>query len=182
MASQFICSDDLPLLGSLDFKFPEGTHAIGRLDLHSEGLLLLTTNKKITRLLFQGAIPHPRTYHVLVKHKVSEDTLEKLRTGVSFIAKQNKLHTSAPCDVEIVVKPPFNFTSPYIMNTYIDYTWLKMSLTEGRFHQVRKMVRLVGHSCVRLVRTGIGDIQLGDLAPGDVREMEEEEFFYQLKL
>jgi 16S rRNA U516 pseudouridylate synthase RsuA-like enzyme len=52
MVSQFISSHNVRLLGDLDFDFPEGTHAIGRLDNHSEGLLLLTTNKKVTRLLF----------------------------------------------------------------------------------------------------------------------------------
>ena len=54
MVSQFISTHQVKLLGDLNFDFPEGTHAIGRLDQHSEGLLLLTTNKKITKLLFQG--------------------------------------------------------------------------------------------------------------------------------
>ena len=54
MVSQFISSHKVNLLGNLNYNFPEGTHAIGRLDQHSEGLLLLTTNKKITKLLFQG--------------------------------------------------------------------------------------------------------------------------------
>ena len=60
MVSQFVSPDDVNLLGDLDFNFPEGTHAIGRLDNHSEGLLILTTNKKVTRLLFQGLLPHKR--------------------------------------------------------------------------------------------------------------------------
>jgi 23S rRNA pseudouridine2457 synthase len=52
MVSQFVSSDKVPLLGNIDFSFPEGTHAIGRIDKDSEGLLLLTTYKKITRLVF----------------------------------------------------------------------------------------------------------------------------------
>jgi 23S rRNA pseudouridine2457 synthase len=54
MVSQFVSTHEVRLLNAIDFKFPEGTHAIGRLDQMSEGLLLLTTNKKVTRLLFQG--------------------------------------------------------------------------------------------------------------------------------
>jgi 23S rRNA pseudouridine2457 synthase len=54
MVSQFISSHDMGLLGDLRYDFPEGIHTIGRLDHHSEGRLILTTNKKVTRLLFQG--------------------------------------------------------------------------------------------------------------------------------
>ena len=52
MVSQFVSNREERLLGDLDFTFPEGIHAIGRLDKDSEGLLILTTNKKITRLTF----------------------------------------------------------------------------------------------------------------------------------
>jgi 23S rRNA pseudouridine2457 synthase len=64
MVSQFVSTHEVRLLGDLDFHFPEGTHAVGRLDNLSEGLLILTTNKKVTRLLFQGEQPHKRTYLV----------------------------------------------------------------------------------------------------------------------
>jgi 23S rRNA pseudouridine2457 synthase len=79
MVSQFVSSHEVGLLGDLDFDFPEGTHAIGRLDSHSEGLLLLTTNKKVTRLLFQGEVPHERTYLVMVKGIVLPEKI--LTTG-----------------------------------------------------------------------------------------------------
>jgi 23S rRNA pseudouridine2457 synthase len=75
MVSQFVSSHDVRLLGSIDFNFPEGTHAIGRLDKNSEGLLLLTTNSKVTKLLFQGKVPHKRTYLVQVINKISEETI-----------------------------------------------------------------------------------------------------------
>ena len=61
MVSQFVSTDEVRLLGDLDFEFPEGTHAIGRLDSASEGLLILTTDKRVTRLLFSGEKPHKRT-------------------------------------------------------------------------------------------------------------------------
>ena len=76
MVSQFVSSHDVKLLCDLDFKFPEHTHAIGRLDNDSEGLLLLTTDKKVTRLLFLGDSPHNRTYLIMVQNKVSPETLQ----------------------------------------------------------------------------------------------------------
>ena len=71
----------------LNFDFPAGTHAIGRLDQNSEGLLLLTTNKKITKLLFQGPIPHKRTYLVQVKNLMSQETAKQLANGIAISAK-----------------------------------------------------------------------------------------------
>jgi 23S rRNA pseudouridine2457 synthase len=67
MVSQFIGTERVRLLKDLDFNFPEDTHAIGRLDSDSEGLLLLTTNKKVTKLLFKSKVPHKRTYLVKVQ-------------------------------------------------------------------------------------------------------------------
>jgi 23S rRNA pseudouridine2457 synthase len=93
MLSQFVSSYELPVLGDLDFIFPEGTHAIGRLDKPSEGLLLLTTNSKVTKLLFESKIPHPRTYLVMVKGIVSEENVERLRNGISILLKDNKAGT-----------------------------------------------------------------------------------------
>jgi 23S rRNA pseudouridine2457 synthase len=102
MVSQFLSSHPVRLLGDLEFLFPEGTHAIGRLDNHSEGLLILTTNKKLTRLLFQGETLHRRTYLVQVNYKVSEEALQKLRTGITFQVKGGKDYLSTPCEVTIV--------------------------------------------------------------------------------
>jgi 23S rRNA pseudouridine2457 synthase len=62
------------------------------------------------------------------------------------------------------------------------HSWLSIVLTEGKFHQVRKMVLASGHRCKRLIRTAIEDLSLGDLPPGGVREMEEKDFFEQLKI
>jgi len=182
MVSQFISPDTVRLLGDLDFDFPEGTHAIGRLDNHSEGLLILTTNKKVTRLLFQGPVPHERTYLVRVKNQVSAETLEKLRTGMNIVIEGGAEYITTPCKVNIVQKPAGLFSGPQEMSDELPHTWLEITLTEGKFHQVRKMVRVAGHRCQRLIRTSIEDIRLGDLAPGAVRELGEEEFFRLLKI
>ena len=61
-------------------------------------------------------------------------------------------------------------------------TWLTITLTEGKYHQIRKMVSSVYHHCKRLIRLSIEDLELGDLPPGGVKEIEEEEFFRKLKI
>ena len=183
MLSQFIGPDDTAvMLGSLDFTFPEGIHAIGRLDNQSEGLLLLTTNKKVTKLLFQGETLHSRTYLVLVKHVVKPETLEKLRTGVTIRIKGGEYYTTPPCDVQIVPKPDNLYKGEFDFKDEWPHTWLQITLTEGKYHQVRKMVFEAGHRCLRLIRLSIEDMKLGDLQPGAVREMEEADFFRLLKI
>ena len=182
MVSQFVSTHNVGLLGDLDFNFPEGIHAIGRLDNHSEGLLILTTNKKVTKLLFQGAVPHKRVYLVQVKNAVSEESLHKLRTGVTIRIKGDVDYVTTPCEVTVVINPERIVQQAHALPGYISVTWLQIILTEGKFHQVRKMVKAVHHKCKRLIRISIEDLSLNGLAPGCVREIEEKDFFEQLKI
>jgi 23S rRNA pseudouridine2457 synthase len=182
MVSQFISSHNVGLLGDLDFTFPEGTHAIGRLDNHSEGLLILTTNKKVTKLLFQGKMPHKRTYLVQVKNLVTDATLENLKAGIPIRVKGGDYYTSTPCEITMSSKPEDFFLTGYETRWDKPGSWLEITLTEGKFHQVRKMVAAVNHRCKRLIRTSIEDIELGDLQPGCVKEMSEDDFFRKLKI
>ena len=182
MVSQFISPDDVNLLGDIDFNFPEGTHAIGRLDSNSEGLLLLTTNKKITRLLFQSSTPHERTYIIQVVHHTSEESLQKLRDGIPILIKGNVMWTTTPCQVTQIERPNYLHPVDHELPDFVKSSWLQITLTEGKFHQVRKMVYAIRHKCRRLIRVSIEDMNLGDLAPGAVKEFSEEEFFTLLKL
>jgi len=182
MVSQFISSHQVRLLGDLGYDFPEGTHAIGRLDQYSEGLLLLTTNPKVTRLLFQGAIPHTRTYLVQVRNQVSASTLNELQQGIEIRVKGGGYYQTQPCPVRIVSKPSFLNTPKYEIPAQIPHTWLQLDLTEGKFHQVRKMVAAVHHKCRRLIRLSIESIELTGMQPGEVRELEEAEFFSKLRI
>ena len=182
MVSQFVSSHQVRLLDDLDFNFPEGTHAIGRLDQHSEGVLLLTTNKKITKLLFQGAVPHKRTYLVQVKNIVSAETVLKLSNGIEISASNGTVFTTTPCEVKLVQKPPNLFEAGIPLHQNVKTTWLQITLTEGKFHQVRKMVAAFNHRCLRLIRSSIEDIVIGNMQPGEVVELEEADFFSLLKL
>ncbi len=181
MVSQFIGNEKARLLSDLDFDFPEGIHAIGRLDSASEGLLLLTTNKKVTKLLFKSKIPHKRTYLVKVRYDVTEETLQQLRTGVSIHIHGGIDWITSPCDAEIVTDvSQYNIVDE--KHEYSPYTWLLISLIEGKYHQVRKMVFALHHRCKRLIRVSIEDMTLGDLEPGKIKEVEETEFFNLLKI
>ena len=182
MVSQFVSTHKVQLLSNIDFNFPDGTHAIGRLDQMSEGLLLLTTNKKVTKLLFQGIRPHVRTYLVQVKNKVSQDTLKKLRSGVKISASNATTYTTAPCNVNLI-EPPVNlWNNGIILHENQQSDWLRIELTEGKFHQVRKMVATMHHRCIRLVRWSIEDLTVESVAPGEVQELSEAYFFKALNL
>ncbi len=182
MVSQFVSSHAVTLLKDLDFEFPPGTHAIGRLDNHSEGLLLLTTNKKITRLLFQGKKPHKRKYLVQVNNTVSEDKIHLLQKGVQIPVANNRPYITIPCKAEIISEPALVSRLQYPFIVYPPFTWLQLTLTEGKFHQVRKMILAIQHRCKRLIRVSIEDICLDDLPAGCVKEIPEQEFFTKLKL
>jgi 23S rRNA pseudouridine2457 synthase len=182
MVSQFISTHKVGLLGDLEFTFPQGTHAIGRLDNHSEGLLLLTTNKKVTRLLFLSETPHKRTYLVQINNKLSKENLEKLRTGVSFKIKTGVMYTTAPCEVLIVQNPESICLMEERLTAYPPNTWLLITITEGKYHQVRKMIAAIRHKCKRLIRISIEDLCLGDLPPGKISELGEKEFFDKLRI
>lgn len=182
MVSQFISSHDVRLLGDLNFDFPEGTHAIGRLDNHSEGLLLLTTNPKITRLLFQGAKPHTRRYLIQVKNIVSEETVQKLGSGIPIQVKGGLNYITQACNVQVVDKPHYLDSPSHEIPAHLPHSWLIIELTEGKFHQVRKMVAAVHHKCKRLIRISIEDLSLEGFNPGEVIEMTEANFFKKLHL
>lgn len=182
MVSQFVSPDKVNLLGDLDFDFPEGTHAIGRLDNNSEGLLLLTTNKRVTKLLFESETPHKRTYIVQVERRMTQETLGKLRSGISIRVKGGDYYTTAPCEVDIIEKPSSIVKRDHEFREDLPQTWIKMTLTEGKYHQIRKMVSTVYHPCKRLIRISIEDLTLEDMQPGEVREINEEEFFSKLKI
>jgi len=182
MVSQFISPDNVRLLGDLDFTFPEGTHAVGRLDSHSEGLLILTTNKKVTRLLFEGPKKHERTYLVLVRHVVTEAQLQQLQEGVAIQVAADEWYTSVPQQALLIDKPTWLPPDEYIHREKGPHSWLSITLTEGKYHQVRKMVAAIGHPCKRLIRASIEQLSAEGMEPGSVREMSEKELFRLLNI
>ncbi len=183
MVSQFISSHNVPLLGNLDFNFAAGTHAIGRLDKPSEGLLLLTTDTTITNLLFHSGTPHPRIYLVMVKNVISDSTVQLMQQGLVLPSRQKEgNYTTLPCLVEKITTPTLIY--PYATDPREAYphSWLRIILTQGKYRQIRKMCSAVHHHCMRLIRVGIQDMALGATPPGTVVRYTKPEFFEKLQL
>ena len=182
IVSQFVSTHDVGLLGHLNFDFPEGTHAIGRLDKDSEGLLLLTTDKRITRLLFLAKKPHQRTYLVMVQNVITQATFRKLEEGISIKIKEGETYIAKPTSIKIIKNPIGLYSFAADKREVYPHTWLLITLTEGKYRQVRKMVLAARHRCLRLIRLSISNIHLGNLKPGEVKELDEENFYQLLKI
>ena len=182
MVSQFVSPHKVGLLGDIDFTFPEGTHAIGRLDNDSEGLLILTTNKKVTQLLFSGKTQHKRVYLVQINNLLSKENLQRLRNGVSIRIEGGQNYVTPACEVEIITNPETVYSQIQSPKQYGQSTWLLISLYEGKYRQVRKMIAALHHRCKRLIRVSIEDLNLGALPPGSVQEIDEDDFFKKLHI
>lgn len=182
MLSQFVSPYAHRLLGDLDFDFPEGTHAVGRLDEHSEGLLILTTDKTLTRRLLHPEKKHLKHYLVQVQHQVNPQTLETLSRGIGIEVKKKGIYHTQPCEVRLTDAPPNLPERENPVHNFIEYSWLEFILTEGKNRQIRKMCRTVKHRCQRLIRTRINNLELGPMQPGEVVEMSREELFEKLLL
>ena len=182
MVSQFVSPHKVNLLGSLDFNFPEGIHAVGRLDNDSEGLLILTNNKKVTRLLFSGEDQHKRVYLVQINNIISSENLQKLRTGVSIRIEGGEFYKTPSCEVAIIENATDIYPHAGDSSQYGKHTWLLITLYEGKYRQVRKMIGAINHRVKRLIRVSIEELFLGAMLPGTVTELEEKEFFQKLKI
>lgn len=157
------------LLGSL-YDFPDSTMAIGRLDVHSEGLLLLTTDGKVSEAVRSKHVE--KEYYVQVDGLIDEVAMRQLMAGVSIGIKGQKYVTN-PCKAHILnPAPSFPARSKKIRDDRHGPTsWISITLTEGKNRQVRKMTAAVGYPTLRLIRVRIGNIQLDGLKAGEVREL-----------
>ena len=180
--SQFVSPHNNHLLGELNFKFPEGTHALGRLDNDSEGLLILTTDKSMTKRLFNSGTKHKRRYAVQVERKIGEEALNKLRSGVEIKVKARGNYITQPCEVNEIIKPDFLPPRGHEFREDLPQSWLEFILTEGKNRQIRKMCTGVRHDCKRLIRISIEDLTIKNMKAGEVREMTREEMFRLLRM
>ncbi|MGY0392510.1 pseudouridine synthase [Bizionia sp. KMM 8389] len=157
------------LLGEL-YDFPEGTMAIGRLDESSEGLLLLTTDGKTSSYITSGKIE--KEYYAQVDGVITPEAITQLELGVS-ISVNGKPYTTKPGKAHVLhVAPNFPERLKKIRNERHGPTsWVSITVSEGKFRQVRKMTSAVGFPTLRLVRVRIGTIRLDSLKMGAVETL-----------
>lgn len=134
-------------------KSKKRLYPVGRLDYDSEGLMLLTDDGELAQKLTHPKYETNKTYRVLVKGNITEKAVKYLETGVVIEGKK-----TAPARVEIVEKQPNN-------------TWIDITIHEGRNRQIRKMCEVVSYPVIQLIRTKLGEWELGDLKPGEVRQI-----------
>jgi 23S rRNA pseudouridine2457 synthase len=156
-------------LGELH-DFPEGSMAIGRLDEKSEGLLLITTDGKLSAHITGSKVE--KEYYALVDGAIDDDAIEAMRNGVE-IGFEGKKYNTKPCKVERLTEAPkLPERSKKIRDArHGPVTWITITLNEGKFRQVRKMTSAVGFPTLRLVRVRIGNFTLDQMNTGDVTEL-----------
>lgn len=157
------------LLGEL-YDFPEGAMAIGRLDEDSEGLLLLTTDGKVSEQIRSKKVD--KEYYVQVDGIITPKAIEQLQKGVEIGFDGGKYKTR-PCAAFIVTEiPDFGPRAKKIRDERHGPTsWASITVNEGKFRQVRKMTAAVGFPTLRLVRVRIGNVYLQNLKAGEVIEV-----------
>lgn len=164
--SQFTGADPSRTLAA--FGLPAGVYAAGRLDRDSEGLLLLTDDGPFIKRLLSPAFAHPRRYLAQVEGLPDAAALTALANGPML-----KEGRSRPCGAKLLdVAPDLPPRQPPVRyRAAIPTAWLLLTLHEGRNRQVRRMTAAIGHPTLRLVRVEIAALALGDLAPGQWREV-----------
>lgn len=156
------------LLGEL-YDFPEGTMAVGRLDKDSEGLLLLTTDGKVSAEITGKKVE--KEYYVQVDGEIDEEVVQRLQQGVEISINGEKYDT-LPCKaLKLSERPQFPERAKKIRDERHGPTsWISVTLTEGKFRQVKKMTATVGFPTLRLVRVRIGNEEVGNMDAGEVVE------------
>jgi 23S rRNA pseudouridine2457 synthase len=155
-------------LGEL-YNFPEGTMAIGRLDEDSEGLLLLTTDGMMSELVRSKKVE--KEYYAQVDGIITLEAVEQLQNGVEIGFHGNKYITKK-CQAKLIDIPNHIGEGRRIRDERHGPTsWVSITLTEGKFRQVRKMTSAVGFPTLRLIRIRVGNIELGNLKAGEVQEI-----------
>lgn len=160
------------------FDVPKDVYPVGRLDYDSEGLLILTNDKKLNHALLNPAHEHTRVYWVQVDGAITTEAINTLQKGVT-ISVDGKEHKTKKCIASLFDSAPNvpERNPPVRFRKNIPTSWIRLTLTEGKNRQVRKMTATVGFPTLRLIRYSIEKITIEGLAPGEMRRLEKKEIY-----
>ncbi len=147
--------------------FPDGIMPIGRLDEKSEGLLLMTTDGKISYAINRSGVE--KEYYAQLDGEISDEAVALLSNGVD-IGLEGTTYPTRPCAAHRLNANP-QLPEPNAtlrLGRHRPTSWISITLTEGKFRQVRKMTAAVGFPTLRLVRVRVGTILIDNLVPGEV--------------
>ncbi len=163
------------------FKVPSDVYPVGRLDYDSEGLLLLTNDTQLNHRLLNPAHKHEREYWVQVEGSITRKALIQLQQGVA-ISIDGKVHKTLPCKATMFDTVPnvVPRIPPIRFRKNIPDSWIRLTLTEGKNRQVRRMTAKVGFPTLRLIRYRIEGLNIGSLLPGEIRELSKDEIYKNL--
>ncbi|MBK8584168.1 MAG: pseudouridine synthase [Bacteroidetes bacterium] len=183
MLSQFTKEGEHQTLADLSEKFPIDVYPVGRLDADSEGLLLLTNDKRVNSKLLDPTTGHQRTYLVQVEGEITEEALETLRRGME-LSIDGKVFLTRPAKAEVVDELPDlpERNPPVRFRKNIPTSWIRLSLVEGKNRQVRKMTAKVGFPTLRLIRESIHEFSMSKMVSGNVETVERAVFYSKLGL
>ncbi len=155
-----------------DYITMPGVYPAGRLDLDSEGLLLLTDDGRLQARIADPRFKQPKTYLVQVEGEPDEAALAALRGGVRL-----KDGMTLPAEAERIDPPALWPRDPPVrFRKSVPDCWLQLTIREGRNRQVRRMTAAVGHPTLRLVRWAIGGLSLDGITPGEWRQVEAQDW------
>ena len=165
------------------FEVPGDVYPVGRLDYDSEGLLILTNDKKLNHYILHPANAHEREYWVQVESIITSAAINKLLKGV-HITVNGKNHFAKCIHAKTFETPPVVAVRfpPIRERKNIPVSWIRMVLTEGKNRQVRKMTAAVGFPTLRLIRYRIGRINLEQLEPGEMKTLSQQEMYNLLHI
>ena len=152
------------------YEFPKDVYPVGRLDKDSEGLLLLTNDSSLVDQILNPKNIKKKTYLVQVEGAISTQAIDNLMKGVEIKLPNKKKYFTKPCQAEKITPPQIDERNPPIRyRANIPTSWVRMTITEGKNRQIRKMCAKVGYPALRLIRISIAQYELANLQPGEVQ-------------
>jgi len=178
--SQFTSAENKNTLADY-FSVPKDVYPVGRLDEDSEGLLILTNDKKLNHRLLNPSFEHEREYWVQVEGIITNEAVMQLQQGLQLNIKGN-MHQAKSSTVQIFSEAPAvtERNPPVRYRASVPTSWVKIILKEGKNRQVRKMTAQVGFPTLRLIRYRIEDIELKDMQPGTMIEFAQKPIYKKL--